>query len=390
MERTTQPQSRPTLAQGLYARRLTALFLAALVLPFAHGVGKLFLDRSVPFGDALRYYKLEQLPIRRTLIGQYGWLRRTLFGLYPPRVVPGTEGFYFYNSEASKDGPTTQDFRGQVQPNRETLASWQRVLAARQAWLSARKIEYLLVAAPNKHTIYAEHLPPEELRRRGGRVRLDALIEILDTTEPKPLAWPLLDLRPLLLARKSSGLLYHKTDSHWNQLGAFYSQQAIIERLRAHHPALRPLELSSFSVETTPHRGDLLHMDVLFEGYMEPAPFLRPKHDLPARFAASGETVLTRDRAVPVSFDRWGEAPLGGSCITVHPDASLPSAIIFHDSYMVSLMPFLAQHFRRAVFVWGEFDPALVERERPELIIHEKVERYLDFLFRPELPAAAR
>ena len=170
--------------------------------------------------------------------------------------------------------------------------------------------------ASSDDTVNAVFRAVHSIKGGAGAFRLDALVELVRSATPTTLTWPVLDLRPSLLAKKSAGLLYHKTDSHWNQLGAFYGDQAIVERLRAHYPQLRQLELTDFSVETTAHRGDLLHMDVLFEGYMEPAPFLRPKQDLRARFVASGEPVLAAARSAPVSFERWGETPLGGSCVT--------------------------------------------------------------------------
>jgi hypothetical protein len=56
----------------------------------------------------------------------------------------------------------------------------------------------------------------------------------------------------------------------------------------------------------------------------------------------------------------------------------LPRAIVLHDSFMVMLLPFLSEHFSRVVYVWGDqLDPALVERERPHVVIEERVERNL-------------
>jgi hypothetical protein len=55
---------------------------------------------------------------------------------------------------------------------------------------------------------------------------------------------------------------------------------------------------------------------------------------------------------------------------------------MFHDSFGVSLQPFLAESFSRTVFASGptnwrrNFDPALVERERPAVVIQEIAERF--------------
>jgi hypothetical protein len=56
---------------------------------------------------------------------------------------------------------------------------------------------------------------------------------------------------------------------------------------------------------------------------------------------------------------------------------------MFHDSFGVRLIPFLSEHFARIVYSSGpadwrrNFDPQLVERERPQVVIQEIAERLL-------------
>ena len=43
---------------------------------------------------------------------------------------------------------------------------------------------------------------------------------------------------------------------------------------------------------------------------------------------------------------------------------------------MTGLVPFLAEHCRRCVFLWQkDLDPEVVRRERPDLVIHQMVGR---------------
>jgi len=59
-------------------------------------------------------------------------------------------------------------------------------------------------------------------------------------------------------------------------------------------------------------------------------------------------------------------------------DAKLPRAVMFRDSYATHLIPFLSEYFQRIVYVWRyHFDRALIERERPDVVIEEMVERRL-------------
>jgi len=56
----------------------------------------------------------------------------------------------------------------------------------------------------------------------------------------------------------------------------------------------------------------------------------------------------------------------------------LPRAVVYRDSMAFSLIPLLAENFSRVVFVSSRgFDPALIEREKPDVVIEEMVERTL-------------
>jgi hypothetical protein len=69
----------------------------------------------------------------------------------------------------------------------------------------------------------------------------------------------------------------------------------------------------------------------------------------------------------------------------------LPSAVVFHDSFVpAGLEPLLSEHFRRVVYLWqNEFDVDTIARERPDLVVEEKVERYFSTIT-PANPAALR
>jgi hypothetical protein len=55
-----------------------------------------------------------------------------------------------------------------------------------------------------------------------------------------------------------------------------------------------------------------------------------------------------------------------------------PRAVIFRDSFGSAMIPYLSEHFSRAVYLWQtNFDPALVEAERPTIVIQEWVGRHL-------------
>jgi len=72
--------------------------------------------------------------------------------------------------------------------------------------------------------------------------------------------------------------------------------------------------------------------------------------------------------------------------VTECSDGEIPKAVIFRDSFGEALMPWLAQHFRRAVFVWSdEIVPEVIEQEQPDVVIQEFIERRLTTM-QPENP----
>jgi hypothetical protein len=61
-----------------------------------------------------------------------------------------------------------------------------------------------------------------------------------------------------------------------------------------------------------------------------------------------------------------------------------PTVIIFRDSFGRSVIPFLAEHFRRSLNIHSyALDDATIVRERPELVIQEIAERELQGVCSP-------
>jgi hypothetical protein len=57
---------------------------------------------------------------------------------------------------------------------------------------------------------------------------------------------------------------------------------------------------------------------------------------------------------------------------------------MYRDSFSTILMPLLSEHFRRIVYIWNanyksawgcDFDPEIIEKEKPDVFIEEFVER---------------
>ena len=106
--------------------------------------------------------------------------------------------------------------------------------------------EIALLIGPNKSSVYSEYLPNEVkpsstryLSYFTDHLRSIENFYMLDTTET------------LLRAKEGEGFLYWRTDTHWNQKGAYLAFSAMMELLDLKYPKIQ-FELSS------QHKGDLI------------------------------------------------------------------------------------------------------------------------------------
>lgn len=271
------------------------------------------------------------------------------------KVLPGRDGWFFYTEQEA-----VVDRRGAHPFTSKQLEQWRITLEQIRDWLRERGIPYLVVIAPNKHTIYGEYLPAS-VKLTGRPTRHDQLVEHLRQTSDIELV----DLRFDLLAAKGETPLYSRLDSHWNDLGVLVGYRSIVNRLRALVPSVTPaLGREDFvlktEVQTDRELAKLMGLADLFS-----------------------EEVLLMEPRVPRQAVRCRSLVRGEnnaeSFVTERSDAELPTAVIFRDSFFAALQPFLSEHFSRvAYYAQQTFDPAIIRFEQPDVVIHELVERKLN------------
>jgi alginate O-acetyltransferase complex protein AlgJ len=238
------------------------------------------------------------------------------------------------------------------------MSGWQHALEARRDWLGQRGIAFIVTVVPEKQTIYPEYMPDTLVR---GDSRLDQLIRYL--REHSDLQ--ILDLRPALLAAKAERRIYYRTNTHWNDLGAFVAYQTIVREMGRTLPGIRPMPSSDFEVVTYyAPSGDLTAMLGLRGSILEEQHNLRPLRPLQA---SAGGKPVDRNAADTNRF-----------LVSEREGAGLPRMVMYRDSFASALIPFFAEHFSRATYVWSQqFDPSLIEAERPDIVLEEMAERLL-------------
>lgn len=312
------------------------------------------------FLRSVEAYYNDRFGFRKILIRWHGIIKVLWLGTSSStQVTVGKEGWFFLRIDGSIN---EIDYYRSIYPfTPDQLAQWQRILEQRNNWLAAQGIHYLIVIAPNKTTIYPEYLP-DSINRVREDSRLDQLINYLRVNSNVTI----LDLRTPLRSSKVNNRVYHRTDSHWNDLGAFIAYQEIIKQLAVWFPETKVSFRSNFKTKTTYGNGDLINMlglkNIIQEEVFKLIPYNQP-------LAHRVEAGISRPN---LSKDMQPFA-------TELQNSNLPKAVMFHDSFTTKgLSPFLSEHFGRILYLWqDDFDAQVIQKEHPNVVIQQMVERKL-------------
>ncbi len=317
-------------------------------------------------------YWSDHFGFRRWLIRMNAYTNYEFGNSSSDLVVIGSHNWLFYAGEDSNP-----NHRGTHPFSNAELEAWRTELEARQAWLASKGAKFLFVIAPDKQSIYPEALP--DTLRPIAPTPADQLVAYMAQRSTVPV----LDLRPVLIAAKDGPPVYHRTDTHWNDRGALLGYEAVMARLKEWYPSLTPRDQAQFSpVKAGWWSGDMAVMMGLKEFLAEPL--------VEYRTTATTSHLLDDPNRPPASV-RY-------SAMSGPPGR--PRAVFFHDSFFLApesrgdpskpartdrfipkhsafqMTALLGEQFSRSAFTWQHiFDPDLVVREHPDVVVEEVVER---------------
>jgi hypothetical protein len=320
--------------------------------------------RALP--EQLTRYFEDHFAFRQRLVRWQAVVRMRVLGVSPSSaVIRGRDGWLFYAGDGA-----IEDYASAPPLTDAELEHWRSTLQDISDWLRVRGIAYVFVISPDKHAIYPEYMPATI--RRAAVSRIDQLVSHLREHSTVRVV----DLRPALLAAKSSERVYHRTDTHWNDRGALVGYQQIVGTLAADIPALHPTR-SAFDPRVVRTGGlDLAGMLGLTDVLQEEDLVLVRR---PATTARIIEPQSPNPRFMHARIVT--EAPNRG-----------PRAVVFMDSFGAGLVRFLSEDFSRVVYLWqSNVDLAVVREERPRVVIQEWVGRKVSTTlpYNPVRPALA-
>ena len=216
----------------------------------------------------------------------------------------------------------------------------------------------LLIVGPNKSSVYPEKLPSTLIPAPSRYVSpfIDELNDVpyLLTIEPTSL---------LLEKKKSEGILYGRTDTHWNHKGAFLVFESVVDQLGYMAPEIN-FELSGVK------EGDLIEISGLEDFALKPGDHW--KFELPN----SADLVIEPHPGGPKPSWFWRgvvQNPLGLNDEVVW---------LVGDSFTNQMRAFMEASFREVHYI-GHWNQELEDlsqliktaNNKPDLVIVVRVER---------------
>lgn len=274
----------------------------------------------------------------------------------PQKVVKGLDGWYF---PGDSFGDVIKESKGIEHFSNKELDDIKKQIIERQSWLSEKKAHFYLAVAPDKLSIYGDYLP---IRKSGKKTTVEQLDSISQNS------FNFIDLRKDF-PKASAMQLYYKTDSHWNDLGAYFGYTALLKYINSEFPEVPILSLTDMLADTIASQAtDLTAM--LGIAISEKTIRLTPKH-------ADLVVVLEKKYPVPVNYNN-NPANYENRFKS---NVNQLKVLVFHDSFTSNLKKYLNASFGEMTFIWRHtFDKKLIESEQPDIVIQIIVERHLEVL----------
>ena len=211
--------------------------------------------------------------------------------------------------------PTVPDYTGEGRLTEDELDAIAANLRAFAEAYEAQGARVYIAVVPNKSSVYPQYMPDRYPRRAdGGNLPL-----LRRACEALPITW--IDLAtPLMEAAKGDRLVYYRTDTHWNALGAAIAARAVLGATGAQARGYGDAADKAFS------DGDLARLMGLGGALSETVPQVAPERALPEADYSQREFMLSGN----------GEGRL----------------TVFRDSFGIALGPWLADAYGRCEMIW--------------------------------------
>lgn len=285
-------------------------------------------------------------PLRTDLINLENTLKIDLLSGSSNGVIKGENGYLFSEE-------TTDDYLGVTLSDRK-LYSIAKTIKLTQDYAEQNGSSFVFTVVPNKNSIYPEYMPSRYIQ--GDENNLSILTENLNALDVN-----YVDLYSLFTSIDAE--LYLKDDTHWNNLGALYGYNAIMDALDHSHNDYSGVtyeirddfvgDLTDMAFPQSDRTCSQYYFNIEYSDYM----FLQPRSE---------------DNAEMLAELMGDEEKIDGLIRTSNPNAS-GSLYILRDSFGRAMLPFLIDNYESTYIT--RYQPINLQQSSYDDIVWETVER---------------
>lgn len=167
--------------------------------------------------------------------------------LYPEDTIVGKNGWLFLGDKGNK---TISENRNLTPLMNKDI---DKMIKSRHLWDSYVKsyggIGYFVTFAPDKHSVYSENAP-EWVIKSGGSKNIKYLLEKSKGDKT------FINLgENFALIKNSNDIIYYKTDTHWNQNGAWHAYKNLSSEMGKILPSIKWLSDNDITFNKSPRPG---------------------------------------------------------------------------------------------------------------------------------------
>ena len=288
------------------------------------------------YAEELEQYVSRNFAFRTQAISMFTSFKRNVFASSAVNdVIIGNNGYLYYKDTAA-------DYSGLNQFTDRELYNIKKTLELMEEYVESKGGEFLFAIAPNKNSLY-DYMPYNYIKGQDSS-NATRLMETLDNVS-------YVDLFKMFEGKNEE--LYFKTDTHWNDKGAYYAYEAMQKGLGNEYIDFLSTE---YAMEKT-HVGDLTNM--LY-------PNSQPT-EYRYKFASKNKfKVLTRTRSYEQAY------------IETYNEQGENSLLMFRDSFANNLIEYMSNTYEYGIYDKNlPYDMTLMDKYESNVVIVSIAERNL-------------
>ena len=248
-------------------------------------------------------------------------------------VLLGKDNWLFL--KANDDGDPISDYQCLYHYSDEEMAEYASKLEQEAAVINSYGCDFYILSIPNKASVYPEYMP-DTVTRESDYSKTDGFMDYLKNNT----SLNVIDTKASLVKAKESNQVYYKTDTHYNQIGAFITVQDVLKAVTGSYEKVKNV---SFNIETENMSGDLASLCNMEDTFCDDV-----------KYVLDSSTVSSKKK-------------------------SDKKILIVGDSFAENAIDIYNQYFQEATYIniWS-FTLEDINTYQPDIVIWEGAERYTD------------